>query len=65
MMKMKQSMQMDDWPYPSEQEDMMEEAHYWMMVDNVARWMFEHKETTILSDIESKVLQFYREGVSI
>lgn len=65
MMKMKQSMQMDDWPYPLEQEDMMEEAHYWMMVDNVARWMFEHKETTILSDIESKVLQLYREGVSV
>ena len=68
MMKMKQSVNLDDvsvWPFPSEQDDMMEEAHYWMMVDNVARWMFEHKDTTILSDIESKVLQLYREGVSL
>ena len=63
-MKMKQSIGLDDvssvWPFPDD-ENIGEEAHYWMLVDNVARWMFEHKETTILSDIEHKVLQLYRE----
>ena len=43
-----------------EDEDlMMEEAHYWALVDNVAQWMVDNKSTVILSDIEKKVLSMY------
>jgi hypothetical protein len=45
-----------------EQDDldaMMEEAHYWMLVDNVAQWLVEHKSTYILEDIQKKALSFY------
>lgn len=38
---------------------MMEEAHYWALVDNVAQWMADNKSTAILSDIEKKVLSLY------
>ena len=38
---------------------MMEEAHYWALVDNVAQWMVDNKSTVILSDIEKKVLSMY------
>lgn len=38
---------------------MMKEAHYWALVDNVAQWMFEHKSTHILDDIQYKVLSLY------
>lgn len=38
---------------------MMEEAHYWTLVDNVAQWMVDNKSTIILSDIEKKVLSMY------
>ena len=38
---------------------MMEEAHYWTLVDNVAQWMVDNKSTAILSDIEKKVLSLY------
>ena len=40
-------------------EAMMEEAHYWMLVDNVAKWMVENKSTHILEDIQNKVLSLY------
>ena len=38
---------------------MMEEAHYWALVDNVAQWMYAHKSTHILDDIQYKVLSLY------
>ena len=41
---------------------MMEEAHYWMLVDNVAQWMVDNKSSSILSDIEKKVLSLYEKG---
>jgi len=43
--------------------EMLEEAHYWGLVDNVARWMYEKKSTEILTDIEKMVLSFYTQGV--
>lgn len=39
---------------------MMEEAHYWALVDNVAQWMVDNKALTILDDIEKKYKQFWR-----
>jgi len=48
-----------------QQEDidaMMEEAHYWMLVDNVAQWLVEHKSTYILEDIQKKALQMYEQA---
>lgn len=45
-----------------QQEDidaMMEEAHYWMLVDNVAQWLVENKSTYILDDIQKKALSLY------
>lgn len=38
---------------------MMEEAHYWMLVDNVAQWLVENKSTYILEDIQKKALSLY------
>ena len=38
---------------------MLEEAHYWMLVDNVAQWLVEHKSTYILDDIQKKALSLY------
>ena len=43
--------------------EMLEEAHYWGLVDNVARWMYEKKSTEILTDIEKMVLSFYTQRV--
>lgn len=40
-------------------EALMEEAHYWMLVDNVARWLVENKSTYILEDIQKKALSLY------
>lgn len=40
-------------------ETMMEEAHYWMLVDNVAHWLVENKSTYILEDIQKKALSLY------
>lgn len=48
-----------------QQEDidaMMEESHYWMLVDNVAQWLVEHKSTYILEDIQKKALQMYEQA---
>ena len=48
-----------------QQEDldaMMEEAHYWMLVDNVAQWLVENKSTYILEDIQKKALQMYEQA---
>lgn len=45
-----------------EQEDleaMMEEAHYWMLVNDVAYWLVENKSTYILDDIQKKALSLY------
>ena len=39
--------------------EMLEEAHYWGLVDNVARWMVDKKSTAILTDIEHMVLSLY------
>lgn len=41
-------------------EAMMEEAHYWALVDNVAQWMINNKGLTILDDIEKKYKQLWR-----
>ena len=48
-----------------QQEDidaMMEEAHYWMLVDSVAQWLVENKSTYILEDIQKKALQMYEQA---
>ena len=41
-------------------EAMMEESHYWSLVDNVAQWMVDNKALTILDDIEKKYKQLWR-----
>lgn len=43
----------------SELNEVMEESHYYNLVDNVARWMFEHRSVSILDDIEKKYLQMW------
>ena len=43
----------------SEDKAMMEEAHYYTLVENVARWMIEHRSVSILDDIEKKYLQMW------
>lgn len=43
----------------SELNEVMEESHYYNLVDNVARWMFEHRSVSILDDIEKKYLQIW------
>ena len=43
----------------SEDKAMMEEAHYYNLVENVARWMIEHRSVSILDDIEKKYLQMW------
>ena len=43
----------------SEDKAMMEEAHYYTLVDNVARWMIENRSVSILDDIEKKYLQMW------
>lgn len=43
-----------------DREAMMEEAHYWALVDNVAQWMVDNKALTILDDIEKKYKQLWR-----
>lgn len=43
----------------SEDKAMMEEAHYYTLVENVARWMIENRSVSILDDIEKKYLQMW------
>ena len=43
----------------SDLNEVMEECHYHNLVDNVARWMFEHRSVSILDDIEKKYLQMW------
>jgi hypothetical protein len=43
----------------SELNEVMEESHYYNLVDNVAKWMFEHRSVSILDDIEKKYLQLW------
>lgn len=43
----------------SEYKAMMEEAHYYTLVENVARWMIENHSVSILDDIEKKYLQMW------
>lgn len=43
----------------SEDKAMMEEAHYYTLVDNVAKWMIENRSVSILDDIEKKYLQMW------
>ena len=41
-------------------EAMLEESHYWGLVDGIAQWMVEHKSVSILDDIEKKYLEMWR-----
>ena len=43
----------------SEDKAMMEEAHYYTLVENVARCMIENRSVSILDDIEKKYLQMW------
>lgn len=43
----------------SELNGVMEESHYYNLVDNVARWMIENRSVSILDDIEKKYLQMW------
>lgn len=40
-------------------EAMLEESHYWGLVDGIAQWMVEHKSVSILDDIEKKYVQMW------
>jgi hypothetical protein len=46
-----------------DEQAMMEESHYWMLVDNVARLLVESKSTHILDDIQKKALQLYGQAL--
>ena len=41
-------------------EAMLEESHYWGLVDGIAKWMIDNKSMAILDDIEKKYLQMWR-----
>ena len=43
-------------------EDVMEEAHYYGLVSNVANWIVDQKSTRILTDIEHAVHKLYLNG---
>ena len=43
----------------SELNEVMEGCHYHNLVEDVARWMFEHRSVSILDDIEKKYLQMW------
>ena len=59
MGKLKNTLIDESFMLEEEQKLMMEEAHYWTLVDNVGRWIFEHKSTNILDDIQHKVMSLY------
>ena len=40
-------------------EAMLEESHYWGLVDSVAQWIFNTKNLSILDDIEKKYLEYW------
>ena len=40
----------------------MREAHYYMLVNNVAQWIVEEKSTRILTDVEHAVHKLYING---
>ena len=60
MGKLKQMLIEEDLSFIEDVSDidtMLEESHYWSLVDNVAQWMFDNKSVSILDDIEKKYLQ--------
>lgn len=62
MGKRKQMLIEDDLSFIEDVSDidtMLEESHYWTLVDNVAQWMFENKSVSILDDIEKKYLAIW------
>ena len=59
MGKLKNTLINESFMLKEEEDLLMEEAHYWALVDNVAQWMVDNKSTVILSDIEKKVLSMY------
>jgi len=40
-------------------EAMLEESHYWGLVDGIAQWIFNTKSLSILDDIEKKYLEYW------
>ena len=59
MGKLKNTLIDESFMLKEEENLLMEEAHYWALVDNVAQWMHENKSTHILDDIQYKVLSLY------
>ena len=64
MGKMKQLAMMieEGQSYEDAVDEMMEEAHYWSLVQNVAQLIVDTKSTRILTDVEHAVHKLYING---
>ena len=64
MGKMKQLAMMieEGQSYDDAVDEMMNEAHYWSLVSNVAQLIVDNKSTRILTDVEHAVHKLYING---
>ena len=63
MGKMKQlAMMLEEQKENEDFDAIMDEAHYWSLVSNVAQWIVDNKSTRILTDVEHAVHKLYING---
>ena len=62
MKELAMTMEEQGLSYEEAKAEMMEEAHYWMLVSNVSQWIVDNKSTSILTDIEHAVHKLYING---
>lgn len=46
----------------AEENELFDGSHYWMLVDNVANWCVDNKNTLILDDIANRIRDLYIKG---
>ena len=62
MKELAMTMEEQGLSYEEAKAEMMEEAHYWMLVSNVAQLIVDTKSTRILTDVEHAVHKLYING---